>query len=192
MGKGKKRHHLVEKSTVSSYRGAGMDVMEAIFTRRSIRRYTPETISEELVESLLKAAMAAPSAGNAQPWHFIVIDDRDILNEIHTFHPFSEMLPQAALAILVCGDEKMENHPGHWEQDCSAATQNILLAAHGSGLGAVWLGIEPDHDRVERISRMMDLPSHIHPVSLVAVGYPDEVKRASNRFKPERIHRNRW
>jgi nitroreductase len=169
-----------------------MDVMEAIFTRRSIRRYTPEKISEEQVELLLRAAMAAPSAGNAQPWHFVVIEDHTILEEINSFHPFSEMLPRAALAILVCGDEKLENHPGHWEQDCSAATQNILLAAHGNGLGAVWLGIEPDQERVEQIRLLIGLPSHIHPVSLVALGHPDEVKRLANRYKPERVRRNHW
>ncbi|MHC1781572.1 MAG: nitroreductase family protein [Anaerolineaceae bacterium] len=169
-----------------------MDVMEAIFTRRSIRRYTTEGISEEQVELLMRAAMAAPSAGNAQPWHFVVIDDHSILEEINSFHPYSEMLPRAALAVLVCGDEKLENHPGHWEQDCSAATQNILLAAHGNGLGAVWLGIEPDQDRVEQIRLMIGLPSHIHPVSLVALGHPDEVKRVSNRYKPERVRRNHW
>lgn len=169
-----------------------MEVMEAIFTRRSIRRYTTEKISEDQVELLLRAAMAAPSAGNAQPWHFIVIDDQSIMDGIHSFHPFAEMLPNAALAILVCGDEKLENHPGHWEQDCSAATQNILLAAHGVGLGAVWLGIEPDHDRVEKISQMFGLPAHIHPVSLVALGHPNEVKRVSNRYKEERVRRNHW
>jgi nitroreductase len=169
-----------------------MDVMEAILTRRSIRRYTSEKVSEEQIEVLLRAAMAAPSAGNAQPWHYIVIDEGAILEEIHTFHPFSEMLPGAALAILVCGDEKLENHPGHWEQDCSAATQNILLAAHGNGLGAVWLGIEPDQERVKRFRDMFGLPEHIHPVSLVALGHPDEVKRVSNRYKAERIRRNHW
>lgn len=169
-----------------------MDVMEAIFTRRSIRRYTDEQISDEQIEVLLRAAMAAPSAGNAQPWHFIVIDDHSILEEINSFHPYSEMLPAAALAILVCGDEKLENHPGHWEQDCSAATQNILLAAHGDGLGAVWLGIEPDRDRVERIRRMIGLPSHIHPVSLVALGHPAEAKRVANRYKQDRVRRNHW
>ncbi len=169
-----------------------MEVMEAIFTRRSIRRYTAEAVTEEQVEILLRAAMAAPSAGNAQPWHFVVIDDHSILAEINSFHPFSEMLPHAALGILVCGDEKAENHPGHWEQDCSAATQNILLAAHGNGLGAVWLGIEPDQERIERIAKMMGLPEHIHPLSLIAVGHPNEAKRVANRFKPERIHHNHW
>jgi nitroreductase len=169
-----------------------MEAMEAIFTRRSIRRYTDEPITEEQIEILLKAAMAAPSAGNAQPWHFIVISDHAILEEITKFHPYSEMLHQAPLAILVCGDEKLENHPGHWEQDCSAATQNMLLAAHANGLGAVWLGIEPDRERIEKTSHMVDLPAHIHPVSLVAIGNPAETRRQSNRFKPERIHRNRW
>jgi nitroreductase len=180
------------KMEVIIKRGAGMDVMEAILTRRSIRKYTGEKISGEQMEMLLRAAMAAPSAGNAQPWHYIVIDDRSILEAIHSFHPFAEMLPGAALAILVCGDEKLENHPGHWEQDCSAATQNILLAAHGNGLGAVWLGIEPDVDRVGRIRELFGLPDHIHPVSLVALGHPNETKRVSQRYKPERVRSNHW
>ena len=114
-----------------------MDAYETILTRRSIRRYTNQDVSEEMVEKLLRAGMAAPSAGNQQPWHFLVIRDRDTLVKITEVHPHSKMLLTAPLAILVAGDEKLQIHPGYWLEDCSAATENILLAAHALGLGAV-------------------------------------------------------
>jgi len=115
-----------------------MDAIEAILTRRSIRRFRDEPVSDDLIETLLRAAMAAPSAGNQQPWHFVVIRDRETLDTTSTVHPYATMAAEAALAIVVCGDTTLEMHKGFWVQDCAAAIQNLLLAAHASGLGAVW------------------------------------------------------
>lgn len=169
-----------------------MELFEGILTRRSIRRYTDEKISDELIKKLLVAGMSAPSAGNQQDWHFVVITDREILDEIPKFHPYSQMLKQASVAILVCGNIEVESHRGYWIQDCSAATQNILLAAHGLGLGAVWLGIHPGRDRVEGISDLLNLPSHILPLSLISIGYPAEEKPKSERYDDAKISYNAW
>ncbi len=169
-----------------------MDVIEAIHTRRSIRQYTDQPVSDETVEELLKAAMMAPSAGNEQPWHFIVIRDRSILNRIPSAHPYAEMAPSAQLAILVCGDVKLERYKGFWVQDCSAATQNLLLAAHAMGLGAVWCGVYPAGDRVEGIVRLMGLPENVIPFALIPLGYPAEKKPTPDRFDKTRIRYEKW
>jgi len=169
-----------------------MDVLEAIMTRRSIRKFTGEPVEEAVVEGLLKAAMAAPSSKNEQPWVFVVIDDRRLLNEIPKFHPYAEMLRTAPLAILICADRRRFLSEEVWIQDCAAATQNILLATHGQGLGAVWLGIYPRPERVEGMTQLLSLPEPIIPFALVAVGYPAERKPPANRFDPSRVHRNGW
>ena len=169
-----------------------MDALEAILTRRSIRQYTTKPVPDEFVTDLLKAGMSAPSAGNQQPWHFMVINDRNILNAIPQFHPYSSMLKEASLAILVCGDEKLEYHQGYWIQDCSAATENILIAAHALGLGAVWLGIYPREERVSGMRNLLALPAHVMPLSLISIGYPAEQKPPADRFDRKKIHYNRW
>ncbi len=169
-----------------------MEVIEAILTRRSIRKYSREKITDNQIEIILKAAMYAPSAMNQQPWHFIVIDDREKLNLIMEVHPYSKMLKEAGLAILVCGDERLQLSKGYWVVDCGAATQNLLLAAHGIGLGAVWLGVHPREERKSGIRKIFHLPDHIQPFSLISIGYPAEEKPVPERFKPERIHKNTW
>jgi len=169
-----------------------MDAMECILTRRSIRKYKNKPISEELVQELLNAAMHAPSASNKQPWQFVVIDDRKILDLIPTFHQYSKMLLEAPLAIVVCGDTTIQPLEGYWIQDCSAATQNILLAAHALGLSGVWLGIHPRENRINGIIDLLKLPEHIKPLALIAIGYPDEIKEKPARFDESRIHYNVW
>ena len=140
-----------------------MDAMEAILTRRSVRQYTDGSIPEDTINKLLEAAMSAPSAGNQQPWQYIVIDDRSVLDDIPKVHPYSGMLKQAPLAIVVCGDMDRERHKGYWVQDCSAATQNLLIAARALGLGAVWLGVYPLEDRIKGISQLLNLPQSVIP-----------------------------
>ena len=167
-----------------------MDALEAIFTRRSIRAYTSEPVSEEDLKAILEAAMNAPSASNRQPWHFIVVDDRSKLDAIMEVHPYSDMLAQAPLAIVVCGDTKVSS--SYWQQDCSAATENILLAARALGLGTVWLGVYPREDRVRGISRLFQLPAHVKPLAVIAVGHPAEEKGRVDRWQEEKVHRNRW
>jgi nitroreductase len=169
-----------------------MELLEGILTRRSIRQYKPDLVSEEQVQKLLEAAMSAPSAGNERPWQFVVIDDRKVLGAIPTMHPHSQMLEEAPLAILVCGDLEQAKFEGYWIQDCSAATENLLLAAHALGLGAVWLGVYPDEERIAGLRRLLALPEHVIPLALVAVGYSEEVKLPVQRYKPERVHSNGW
>ena len=169
-----------------------MKTLEAIFTRRSVRNFKSDPISEEDVHDLLRAGMQAPSAKNEQPWHFIVIDDPAILHAIPEFHPHSKMLMEAPLAILVCSDRNLETKRASWLQDCSAATQNILLAAHAKGLGAVWLGIFPDSERVFGMQALLEMPKDIRPVALVAVGYAASTPDPVDRFNVERVHRNKW
>ncbi len=167
-------------------------VIDAILKRRSIRKYSPEPVNKSDVELLLTAAMYAPSARNEQPWHFVVIDDRDLLERIRRVHPYASMLSGAALAILVCGDEHLELSKGYWPVDCSAATQNILLAAHALGLGAVWLGVYPRQERQSAIRGIFSLPVHIHPFALISIGHPAEEKGVPDRFKESRIRWNEW
>jgi nitroreductase len=166
--------------------------MDIIYKRRSIRKFTPQRVLKEMIESFIKAGMNAPSAGNEQPWRFVVIDDRNIFNEIMKVHPHTEMLATATVAILVCGDLTLETHKGYWVQDCSAATENILLEIASQGLGAVWCGVYPREQRVDGIRKLLNLPSHIIPFSLIPVGYPDEQKPPKNIFNRERIHYNGW
>ena len=168
-----------------------MDAMEAILTRRSIRRYTPQRVSNQLITDLLQAAMSAPSAANEQPWHFVVIDDHKILDEIPKFHSYSSMLPQAPVAIFVCV-ERIPGREGSLVQDGSAATQNLLLAAHAQGLGAVWLGIYPFDERIQGMRKLTNLPEHMLPLALVALGHPAESMPRADRYNPQRVHTNRW
>jgi nitroreductase len=169
-----------------------MDVMEAIHTRRSIRKFQQQPVSNELVKEVLAAAMSAPSAGNQQPWHFIIITDRDNLGSVAGINPYAAMAREAPLGILICADLALEKYPGYWVQDCSAAIQNMLLAAHGKGLGAVWTGIYPLQDRVEGFKRLCNLPEKVIPLGLVVMGYPAQTLKPENRFRADRIHRNTW
>jgi nitroreductase len=166
--------------------------METILTRRSIRQYTAESVPDEVVTDLLRAAMSAPSAGNEQPWQFVVVTDRALLDRVPEIHSYSQMLKQAPLGVLVCGDESKLKYAGYWVQDCSAATQNLLLAAHAKGLGAVWLGIYPKQDRVAAFRELFNLPQEITPLAMVAVGHPAEEKPPADRYDPARVHHNRW
>lgn len=166
--------------------------MDAILKRKSIRKYKDIKISDEIVEELLRAGMAAPSAGNEQPWEFIVLRNKDIMKKITEIHPYSKMLLNADVAIVVCGDEVKQVFEGYWVQDCSAATENILIKAEDKGLGAVWLGVYPLEDRVNKLKEILNLPESVIPLSIIPVGYPNEDKQAVDRFNKERIHYDRW
>ena len=169
-----------------------MDAIEAIMTRRSIRHYTDRPIPEDLIETMLRGAMAAPSARNAQPWHFVVIDDRNILDAVIQYHPFSEPLQEAPLAIVVCGDVRVEAYQDYWVQSRAVAAENLLLTVHALGLGAVWLGVYPKEDRVPKTQELLGLPDGVIPLNIIALGYPAEQKRPSNRYKVAKVHRNKW
>jgi nitroreductase len=173
----------------------GMDFMEtfeAIITRRSIRQFSTDPVDDQICLNLLEAGMQAPSAHNAQPWHFVLIDKRDVLFKISQIHPYAGMLNHAPLAIAVCGDLRIEKNIEYLGLNCAAATENILLAAHALNLGAVWLGIYPRKERMNELSKLLNLPEKVPPITLIAIGKAAEKKPAENRFKQDRIHKNEW
>jgi nitroreductase len=167
-----------------------MDAIEAIRTRRSVRRYRPDKIPEEMVQALLEAATLAPSAGNQQSWQFLVVDERTLFDQVARVSPYAGMLKLAPLAILVCGDLEREKYKGYWVQDCVAATMNILTAARALGLGSCWAGVYPMADRVEGVRRLLGFPDSIVPLNIIAVGFPAEEKPQPERHVQDRVHRN--
>ena len=169
-----------------------MEIQEALLNRRSIRKYKNQKISKEDIDKILKTAMYAPSAMNLQPWHFIVIDDKQVLIEtIKSIH-YAEMLKQSAAAIIVCGDAGIEKNESWLLQNCSASIQNILLSAHGLEIGSCWIAIHGMDDVYAKIKTQFKLPENIVPVSLISLGYPDEEVKAEERFIEEKIHNNKW
>jgi len=169
-----------------------METIKAILTRRSIRKYTSEPVTPATINRLLKAAMSAPSAGGERPWHFIVVDDRELLDRVPEFHPYAAMMPQAQVAIVICGDSTVGKIADFWVQDCCAAAENLLLAIHAKGLGGVWLGVYPLESRMEGASKLLRLPPNIVPLCIIPIGYPAEIKTVKDRFDPEKVHHNGW
>jgi nitroreductase len=161
-----------------------------ILARRSIREYTKEPVSEEDIKTLLEAAMAAPSASNRKPWHFITVTNQQTLNALAKVKKAAKMLEQAPLCICVCGDETISG--GYWVQDCSAATENILLAVTALGLGAVWIGIHPIEERVTPVKKILSIPKHIIPLCLLAIGHPAEEKEPRTQYDPSRVRKEKW
>jgi nitroreductase len=160
-----------------------------ILARRSIRKFTDQSVTEAQIDTLLRAAMAAPSARNDKPWHFVYVTRRENLDRL-VVHQHSKMMRQATLGICVCADTTIS--PDYWVQDCAAATQNILLAAAGMGLGGVWLGIHPKTDREQAVREALGLPEHVTPLNLIALGYPAEEKEARTQYNPDRVHAEGW
>lgn len=169
-----------------------MDILTAIHTRRSIRTFTSAPVSEDAIKILLDAAMIAPSAGNAQPWRFVVVDDPALLAKVPAINPYAAMAPKAPLGILVCGDTASEKYPGYWVQDCSAAVQNMLLAALSQGLGTVWTGIHPMQDRVLAFQQLFQLPASLVPLGLVVIGHPAAEASHKSRYDAAKVRRNTW
>ena len=167
--------------------------MNAIFERRSIRKYTEKKISEKDLTLLLKAAMSAPSAGNEQPWEFIVVRNEETLKKINQIHPYSSMLLHADTAVIVCGNLTRQAYKrNYWVLDCAAATENILVQATDMKIGSVWLAVYPEPDRIEGIKNIFSLPEEVVPLAIVSLGYPDEEKESAYRFKRNRIHYENW
>ncbi len=169
-------------------------ILTPIFTRRSVRKYTDENITDAQMQDLLEAAMSAPSAVAKDPWHFIVVRDRARLNLMADALPNGQMLRHAPVGILVCGDiEKAHaNELSYMLQDCSAAIENLLLAASMFGLGACWLGVHPRQDRIEAMTKLFELPDNIIAVSAIALGCPAEQPQPRTRFNPALVHREEW
>jgi nitroreductase len=166
--------------------------MDNILTRRSIRKFRSNNVSDEDIKKILRAAMSAPSASNRQPWDFIIIKDRKTLDAIPEFHPYTKMAREASVAIVVCGNTNRADDREFWVQDCAAATQNILLAANSLGLGSVWCGVYPVKDLTEKFQKLLNLPPEIYPVSFIPIGYPNEEKPPSDRFDENKIHYEKW
>lgn len=173
----------------------GKIAMETIMTRTSIRSFTDRQVSSDTIEMLLRAGMAAPTAVNKQPWHFVAITDPAIMDSLGGNGRQSQMWKESTLAIAVCGD--MENAmegpaQAFWVQDCSAATENILLAAHALGLGAVWTGCYPMVDRMTNVSQVLNLPDNLVPLCVIVMGYPNESPEPKDKWKPENVTYNRF
>jgi nitroreductase len=166
-----------------------MTILNEIMARRSIRKYQDQPVEKEKIDQILKAAMAAPSAMNNKPWEFVVVTSRDKMDEIRSALMFGKH--NAPMAIVVCGNTSFFKHPmttKFWVQDCSAATENILLAAVGLGLGTVWLGVHPIHNYSKRISKIFNLPDYVKPLCVIYLGYPAEEKPARTQYDPDRVH----
>ncbi len=166
--------------------------MNAIFQRRSIRTYTEPDVSDEQIRTILHAAMMAPSANDSRPWQFLVIKEKDRLAQLCDVSPYAKMTKDASVAIIVCGDLSLERSKGFWVQDCSAATQNMLLEATQQGLGAVWLGVYPLEERVEFLRNICQLPQHIVPLCIVPIGHPAQSPETPDRYDATRIHHEIW
>lgn len=170
-----------------------MELFDAIFTRRSIRQYTEEPVSDADLKQILSAAMVAPTARNTQDWRFVVINDKAVLEKIPEAHPHAAMAAKAPLAILVCADVTAACPPdGYWIEDGAAAIQNILLAVRGLNLGAVWCGVHPVPERIAGMTKLCHLPENIRPVGLVVIGHPAVPAKKEDRYDPEKVHYNHW
>lgn len=169
-------------------------VIENIMTRTSIRQYTSQPIPKDTLVSIVKAGMAAPSAVNLQPWSFIIIDEPKTLNKLNEVHPYSN-LKTATAAVVVCGLLDKTDNEGireYWVQDCSAASENILLAAHAYGVGAVWCGVYPTEERVKAVSEVLDIPENVIPLNIITMGFPAENPEPKDKFKTDNIHYQKW
>lgn len=177
---------------------AGNAALDNIFARKSVRSYTSEPVSDADIETLLRAAMAAPSAMNRQPWEFVVLKDRNTLDSLSTKLKYAKMLADAPLAIAVCAETMMVNRDDQkvenmfWQQDASAATENLLLAAEALGLGAVWTACYPDMVRAQAVKDAVGMPETVFPLCVVVIGHPAGNDLPKDKWKPEKIHYDRW
>lgn len=169
-----------------------MEALEAIMTRKSVREFEAKAVPENAVRKILAAAMQAPSARKGLPWHFVVVTEKEKLAAIKEFHPNAAMAAGAPLGILVCADTKNEKSRGYFVQDCAAATENLLLAAHALGLGGVWTGVYSNDGRMEGFRKLFGIPAHVAPISFAVIGYPKEKGAPEPRYEGERVHREKW
>lgn len=178
------------RETVTS--ACHMDAITAIKTRQSIRRFAAGPVSEEILQTILYAGMCAPSAKNKRPFHFIVIRDKQLLSALGQSNSNAAMLESCALAIAICGDRNAEGMKEFLYADCAAAAQNMLLAIHSLGLGGVWCGVAASSDWRKLLIQKLALPPKLEPVTVLAVGWPDEPKAACSRWEPGKIHYEKW
>lgn len=168
-----------------------METLQAITTRRSIRKYTDKQVTEKDVQTILEAAMQAPSAMNEQLRQFVVIDDKALLSKIPSIHPRAAMVAECSVALLVCADLSRQATEWFRVHDCSIAAENILIAAHDLGLGWVFVAIHPREERIDAFKKLFNLPDTIIPLCIIPLGYPAEHKEPENRFDPKKVHHNK-
>lgn len=170
------------------------DAYMSILSRVSVRRYADKTVTPEQVSAILHAGMSAPTGVNKQPWEFVVIDDPELLGQLAEALPYAKMTAHAPVAIVVCGnkDRFLDGVDDVlWEQDLSAASENILLAAHAIGLGGVWTCIYPHEERMAPVRTILNLPDNLIPFNLIPIGYPEKEHAPMDKWHPERVHQNR-
>lgn len=169
-----------------------MDIITAIEKRHSVRKFTSSWIDDKKINTILNAGLQAPTAKNKRPYHFVVIKDKNILAELARNNPNARMLAAAACAVAVCGDSNVEGMKEFLYEDCAAASQNILLCSHGLGVGAVWCGVAMNSDWKKLIIEKLNLPPKVEPVSVIALGYPDEDRQVRGRWDAGKIHYDKW
>lgn len=172
-----------------------MEAMDCILSRTSIRNFSDSPVPPGEVKKLLAAGMAAPSAVNMQPWMFVVVDKRELLDALAEKLPYAKMLKDAPLAIIVCGDLRKtldQREREYWVEDCSAAAQNILLAAHALRMGAVWTAVHPVNSRIDSVQSLLNMPEYLVPLNVIPVGYPTENSEPKQKWDPSKIHWNAW
>lgn len=186
---------LLIVSCGGSSSNAGQAVLDAISARTSIRAYQDRPVGADTVELLLRAAMSAPSARNRQPWAFIVVDDKALLRQLADSLPYAQSAAAAPMAVVVCGvltESQGATNAGWWVQDAAAASENLLLAAHAVGLGAVWTGVYSYEDRVRAVRNVLGLPRHVVPLNVIPIGYPAENPAPKQKWDPAKVRRNGW
>ncbi len=168
--------------------------LDTIYSRRSVRSYTGTPVSKDALIEIIKAGMSAPTAVNIQPWAFIAVQQRKVLDELCTRLPYAKMLDKAGAAIVVCGvpDKDDTYARDYWVQDCSAASENILLAVHSMGLGAVWTSVYPDAEKMANARQILDIPENIIPLNVIPVGTPKDEGHVTDKFREENIHWEKW
>ena len=168
------------------------NTIDTIYDRRSVRKYLDKPVNPDLVDEILRAGMYAPSGVNKQPWHFVVFNEKEKIAELKNLHPYASALATAPVCIMVCGDTDLEMAPGFYITDCSAATENMLLAAKALGLDTCWMGIYPWEELTETFAKTYNLPKNVKPFCLVSLGYGDAAQERPSRYDSTKIHYNKW
>ena len=168
------------------------EAITVVQTRRSVRSFTDEAVSDADLELILRCAMQAPSAGGAEPWEFVILKDKALLRKFAEINPYAKFAPQADVGIVVCGNLERERFKGFWVQDTSAAMENLLLAVHALNLGGVWTGLYPVEERVKGVRELIQAPAHIIPLGCALIGHPKAKPMPKDRFDESRIHKNIW
>ena len=182
---------FVAPSSGDGVSSASQTVLHNILQRKSVRAYTDRAVSHEQLDTLIRAAMAAPTGRDMRPWHFIVLEGRHQLSPLAEQLPYAKMLAEAQAAVVVCGDmsvtDKEGNPSRNWTFDCSAATENLLLQAEAMGLGAVWTGVYPYDERLEAVKQVLHLPDHLIPLNVIPIGYPKGNPQPKDKYDPAKV-----